>query len=141
MRGFAVRMNSGDGPRELLAIPGYGQLMAHCEGTEAFIEYVNGSHHVDAWFFGADNQPAPNPDEAFVREQKIDPGTTHPGPVAIKGAGKIGQARMMLHYTTASGFFVIEHVATVDASAMESGNTSCTFVASAVAGARGRFQP
>jgi hypothetical protein len=133
VRGFSLTLTP-DADQELLAIPGYGQLQAECEGSEAIITYVNGSHTVDAWNSTIDNLGA------VAQEFQVSPSGLL-FPVAVKGAGTDGQVRLLLHYTTTSGFFVIQHVATVDAAAHETGGTSCTFVASTVAGAAGRFEP
>jgi hypothetical protein len=133
VRGFYLTLTP-DAEQELLAIPGFGQLKADCEGGEANVIYVNGSHTVDAWNATIDNLGA------VAQENQVSP-TGLDFPVGVKGADTDGQARFLLHYTTTSGFFVIQHVATVDVAAHETGGTSCTFVASTVAGATGRFAP
>jgi hypothetical protein len=133
VRGFALTLSPGSS-KELLAIPGYGQLSADCECSEGIVDYVNGSHTVDAWTSSIDQLGD------AASEYHVNPSGTSPI-LAIKGAGTDAQVRLLLHFTTTSGFFVIQHVATVDAAVHESGGTSCEFIASTVAGATGRFQP
>ncbi|MFL5799674.1 MAG: hypothetical protein ACJ77A_17305 [Actinomycetota bacterium] len=133
VRGFALRLTP-DNSKELLAIPAYGQLSADCEGSEGIVTYVNGSHSVDAWTSRIDQLGA------TADENHVDPSGSLPI-LAIKGGGTVAQVRLLLHFTTTSGFFTIEHVATVDAAVRESGGTSCAFVASTVVGATGRFLP
>jgi hypothetical protein len=138
VRGFYLTQTP-DAAQEVLAIPGYGQLSADCENGTGFagvVRYRNGSHHVDLWLWSHD--PTLGERQGGTG---LDP-SSGAVLVAANGAGSSGQVRALLHYTTTSGFFTIQHVATVDAAVLLSADgTSCTFVASTVSGAAGRFAP
>jgi hypothetical protein len=137
VRGFFLHLTPDVFDQELLVIPGFGKLRANCEGSEAFLDYLNGSHDIDVWKSGDDQFGT------FLAEAHIAAGKVS-GIDSLKNLGNggvIGQARLILHYTTTSGFFVIQHVATVDAGLVEPDGTQCSFVASTVAGVIGRFAP
>jgi hypothetical protein len=138
VRGFSLTLTH-DSEQDLLAIPGYGMLFAECDGGTGgtgALGYRNGSHHVDVstWSLNTFNG-------ADVAGYGVNPSGVNAF-FGTVGAGTLGQGRMLLHYTTTSGLFTIQHVATVDAAVQQSADgTLCTFVASTVAGATGRFAP
>ncbi len=126
-----LTLHGGQSNVTLLTIPGYGELVADCTsgspasaGAQVF--YINGSTAAAAWFGGTAHPSgpavfdlAPGHGASLTRVQSVDP----------------AQSDLIVQYSTRSGLFVFQHVATaqVDQSFDESSST-CQFVGQAIAG-------
>lgn len=140
VRGFALTLTPTTTDKELLSIPGYGQLTAFCYTGDARVRYVNGSHSVRAWVsIIGDDTFIPATADLF----DVPPSGVMLLPVASAAQPVSAvQSRMMLQYTTTSGLFTLQHVATVDVAWRWSvDGPTCSFVASTVAGPLGSFAP
>ena len=124
---------SGDQNATLLTLPGYGSLTAHCGTTVDQVGvFFNAASPVEVWqnfASGGSTSQALN---------AADPSRTFG---LFSGSYAPAWDQVLIHYTTVSGFFVVQHVATVFVAAdLEGTGSDCHFVAEAITSS-GRLFP
>jgi hypothetical protein len=126
-RSFGFTLTGSQSNVKLLSVPGYGELTATCtEGIGGTVFYFNLSSSVESvWGSVSGNSLGP-----FV----ITLGPSQ-GFAVLSPSVSVGQADVTIHYSTASGPLVFQHVATAEVQEVyEAGPSSCDFVAHGMAG-------
>lgn len=135
---YALTLTGNQSNVLLLSVPGFGSFRANCStglGGQSFITYANGPKVVDVWENESDRTPLAYHEDPFPAF------TTLPVGGALNDSTT--WTELMIHYTTRSGVFFLQHVATVNVAssvAVGSGHTLCGFIAEERTGSA-RFQP
>jgi hypothetical protein len=124
-RAFGFTLTGTQRNVKLLSVPGYGELTADCvTGTGADVFYFNlSSSAEDVWISRA---------TAFLGPFEITLAPSH-GIGVLDPSTVTERADLMVHYTSASGRLVFQHVATAGV-LDNSSSAACQFVAETIAG-------
>jgi hypothetical protein len=124
-RAFGFTLTGTQHDVKLLSVPGYGELTADCvAGTGADVFYFNLSNSAqDAWISRTNASLGPF-------EITLAP---FDGIRVLDPSAGTQRADLMVHYTSASGRLVFQHVATAGV-LDDSSSAACQFVAETVAG-------